>query len=356
MRLLGVAFVFTGCSGAAGDDALAIDAGGDAGDVAQEDSGPACEPAWDPPWIGGPCATDADCAYEGARCLGEDEGFPCGTCSEACERLCPDQEGAPVTFCIEPGDVGLAAGEGLCLSQCDPERFGGSGCREGYECVVLGRFAEGSVTAGTCVPEGVAPEPTDCLGQLDALGLDYEPTTIAPESPEGRPDLICEIEDPVYLYGPIHGVSFRYSGAEEGPVLVACDLALAIERMAALLAERGAVQFQHFGTYNCRLIAGSDSISMHGYALAIDVSGFTLDDGTTLTVYDDWEDGALDPVTTGGQWLKDLVTSMFDEGIYNIILTPEYNAAHDDHFHCDLTPDAHFLGASQVPERVPVDP
>jgi hypothetical protein len=30
--------------------------------------------------------------------------------------------------------------------------------------------------------------------------------------------------------------------------------------------------------------------------------------------------------------------------IFNIILTPNYNAAHRDHFHVDLTPNAHFLG------------
>ena len=352
-----------GGDGGAGDgdagagDAGPHDAGANSDAGAPEDSGPACDARWDPSWIGGPCDQDTDCEYEGGLCLREDEGFPCGTCSEGCAEYCPDLDSAPVTFCAGSGDVGLPGGEGLCLSRCDPDRFGGDGCRDGYACAVLPRFGDPGTTEGTCVPADLAPEPTDCLAALDALGLDWEPTDVAVDHPDGRPDLTCEIADPVYLHGPIHGVSFRYLvGGDEGPVLVACELARAIEKMAALLADRGVVDFQHLGTYNCRVIAGSDSISMHGYALAIDLQGFLLDDGTELTVLDDWEDGVADPVTFGGQWLKDVATSMFDEGIYNIILTPEYNAAHDNHFHCDLTPDAHFMGFEAPNSSVPIDP
>lgn len=353
MRLLGCALVLcAGCGGASGGGSGPTDAGADSApfDAGENDAGNACDAPWDPAWIGAPCEADVDCPYDGARCLREDEGFPCGTCSQPCDLLCPDLEGAPVTFCTGSGDVGLPPGAGLCLSRCDPDRFGGDGCRDGYACVVLERFGEPGVSEATCVPADLAPEPTDCLADLAALGLDFEPTDFTPDHPEGRPDLTCEIEDPVYLYGPIHGVAF------DGPLLVACPLARAIEEMTALLADRGAVELQHYGTYNCRLIAGSDSISMHGLALAIDVAGFVLDDGTVLTVLDDWEDGVDAPATFGGQWLKDVATSMFDEGIFHIILTPEYNAAHDNHFHCDLTPDAHFMGFEPPPPFVPIDP
>jgi hypothetical protein len=59
-------------------------------------------------------------------------------------------------------------------------------------------------------------------------------------------------------------------------------------------------------------------------------------------VFDDWEDGVDMPVTFEGQWLKDLTDQRHEQGIFNIILTPEYNAAHDDHFHVDLTPGSDF--------------
>ncbi len=347
-----------GAPGDAGSDGSVSDAGAPSDAGGDDDAGGGvCEEPWDPPWIGGPCAQAAECAYADSTCLTDDQGFPCGTCSEPCDQFCPDLEGAPTTFCVGGEDLGLDPGAGHCVSRCDPERFGGDGCRVGYACVVLPRFGEPATSMGACIPEDLAPEPSDCLSRLEALGLDFEPTIVAEDHPDGRADITCVVEDAVYLHGPIHGVTIRYGGGgDEGPVLVACELALAIERTAAVLADRGAVDFQHLGTYNCRLIAGTDEISMHGYALAIDLSGFTLDDGTNLTVVRDWEDGVADPVTFGGQWLKDLSQSLFDEGVFNIILTPEYNAAHDDHFHCDLTPGASFLGAEGAPHWAPVDP
>jgi len=36
---------------------------------------------------------------------------------------------------------------------------------------------------------------------------------------------------------------------------------------------------------------------------------------------------------------------MFSDDIFNIILTPEYNAAHRNHYHVDLTPGADFIGS-----------
>jgi hypothetical protein len=359
--------IVSGCGGAsgggaprhdAGPDGSAFDAGtppdaGGAGDA----GGGLCEEPWDPPWIGGPCDGPAACPYEAATCLTARQGFPCGTCSRPCDLYCPDLEGAPTTFCVGGEDLGLDPGAGHCVSRCDPARFGGDGCRAGYACVVLPRFGEPATSMGACLPDDLAPEPSDCLSRLEALGLDFEPTVVADDHPEGRPDITCVVEDAVRLHGPVHGVTFRYgAGGDEGPILAACDLALAIERTALLLADRGAVDFEHLGTYNCRLIAGSDEISMHGYALAIDLSAFTLDDGTRVSVFGDWEDGVADPVTFGGQWLKDVSRSLFEEGVYNIILTPEYNAAHDDHFHCDRTPGASFLGAEAGPAGEPFDP
>jgi hypothetical protein len=35
--------------------------------------------------------------------------------------------------------------------------------------------------------------------------------------------------------------------------------------------------------------------------------------------------------------------------IFNIVLTPNFNAAHDNHFHVDLTGGAHYIGKSDGP-------
>ena len=34
-----------------------------------------CTPAWSPAFVGSPCASDRDCAFEGGYCITEGEGF-----------------------------------------------------------------------------------------------------------------------------------------------------------------------------------------------------------------------------------------------------------------------------------------
>jgi hypothetical protein len=316
--------------------------GSDGGGSGSTTGGVACEP-WATPWIGGPCGHDDECTYDGGFCLMEAEGFPCGTCSQACDMLCPDLDGAPPTFCVDTADLELSTSEGACISQCDPELLGGDGCRDGYDCVILGRWQDPATTRSVCVPTPVAPDPTDCHGELDARGLTWEPVNHVVESPAGYPGLACEIEDPVLLYGPVGDLDMAYFGdGSDAPVKVACELALRIHDMTQLAAAAGAVAFEHYGTYNCRVISGTSTLSTHGLGLAIDLTGFTLSDQTVYTVFDDWEDGNPAPMTPGGAWLKNLTDALFAMGVFNIILTPNYNAAHDDHVHADLTPGEMF--------------
>lgn len=298
-----------------------------------------CTPAWSPAFVGSPCASDGDCAFEGGYCIPEGAGFPCGTCSVACDGLCPDQDGAPETFCIDEADVELDGG-GTCLSRCDPGIVGGNGCRDGYACTVLDRFGEPAGSTGVCVPTAIAGGSADtaCQETLLELGAVFTPTSHSPESPAGFPNLICELDDPVLLYGPIGGVGLEDGNGNDGPVLVRCETAVSIVGSAAVAQMLGAETIIHFGTYNCRTIAGTSTLSEHGLGLAIDIGGFVLEDGTTASVYADWEDGVANPVTPLGQMLRAFTDQVWGMNLWNIILTPEFNAAHDDHFHIDLTP------------------
>ncbi len=299
-----------------------------------------CSPAWSPAFVGSPCAGDGDCGFEGGRCITEQEGFPCGTCSVACDGLCPDQDGAPGTFCIDTVDVDLADSGGTCLSRCDPSIVGGNGCRDGYACAVYDRFGEPPSSAGVCVPSEQAGggASSRCQETLLELGAVFTPTTHEPDSPEGNPGLICDIEDPVLLYGPINGVALEGGTGSDAPVLVGCETAVSIVGSAAVASMLGAETIIHFGTYNCRVISGTNTLSEHGHARAIDIGGFILEDGTTVSVFGDWEDGVANPVTPSGQILRAFTDQTWAMGLWNIILTPEFNAAHDDHFHVDLTP------------------
>lgn len=318
-------------------------------DTDTEDSdteGELCDPTpadWDP-WIGGPCLDDSDCAYEGGVCLREDEGWPCGTCSQTCAQFCPDIEGAPETFCVDHELVDpFAPADGACLQKCDPSLLPGGGCRPGYTCTLSERFNDPGSWQAVCLPGDYAPPRSECQQALDDAGLLWVPAYIPPSSPDTHPELECVIDEPVRLFSPVSGVDYRYiSNESPTPLLVSCAMALALDRLSALLVDMNAIEVAHIGTYNCRVISGTDTLSEHSFAHAIDLGGFTLEGGQYLSVFDDWEDGVAEPVTFEGQWLKQLTDARYEQNIFNIILTPEYNDAHDDHFHVDLQPGADF--------------
>jgi hypothetical protein len=321
-----------------------------------DDSSPA--PVEDGPtgWIGSPCETDGDCPYDGARCLLPDEGFRRGMCTLPCDLYCDDAPGHPVTFCMEGvaflPDLPAAhsLGDGACVSRCDFDVFPDGGCRPDYACVVSPRANEPSTERYVCVP-GRATELSACHLDLAERGVAFEPTLMADESPADHPGLLCSVEEPVFILSPMLGVDFSYFDGTPTPrVLASCDMAHALADTILDVLPLDATEILHIGTYNCRVIAGSDELSRHGYGDAIDLYGFSFSDGTTYTLVDDWEHDTDDPGTDGGQWLYDAAHRWHDDGLWNIILTPNYNAAHDNHFHVDLTPGSDYIGLCE--ERV----
>ncbi|MEW5851616.1 MAG: extensin family protein [Myxococcota bacterium] len=293
-------------------------------------------------WIGGACQSTADCTYADSRCLTEAEGFPGGTCSQSCDLYCPDLDGPnSVTFCVD-APSGVSASAGICVSRCDYGLYPGTGCREGYGCQELSRHNQPETVRYACLPGEPDPQGT-CLQELLAAGVPFEPTTHTDTHPDGHPELTCHIEDPVRVTGPIRGIPFRYtSNSTATPMLMSCALALALDKFAAILVESQVTEVEHLGVYNCRVISGTSSLSEHGLGTAIDLAAFNFVDGSRWTVNDDFEEGT-NPTTAAGQWMWDLVNQLYDERVFHIILTPNYNAAHRNHFHVDLTEGAHFL-------------
>ena len=99
-------------------------------------------------WIGSPCTNDAACPYDGGFCLTEEEGYPDGQCSQWCDQFCPDMDGMPITFCIEPIDEE----GGFCFSRCDIAQYPYTdGCRPDYACVPWARVGT-TDEIPTCVP------------------------------------------------------------------------------------------------------------------------------------------------------------------------------------------------------------
>ncbi len=186
---------------------------------------------------------------------------------------------------------------------------------------------------------------TPCQQSLLDEGLVFQPTEHAPEHPDGGPDLACTIEDPVVLGPRIRGVLFRpdaFGNAAE-PLLAACALARALGTMAEMLSERGVVELVHFGTYGCRVIAGTQELSEHARANAFDLGEVRMTDGREFSVLRDWELGAALPVGEGGQFWRVLSQDLYREEVFHVILTPEYNADHADHIHMDLAEGVRYL-------------
>jgi len=95
-------------------------------------------------------------------------------------------------------------------------------------------------------------------------------------------------------------------------------------------------RFDSLGTYACRRIYGSQDVtarpSQHARGNAIDVAGVRLTDGRTVSVLRDWGGQGAAGIE-GGAFLRRLR----DGGcrLFGNVLTPDYNAAHRDHFHLD---------------------
>jgi hypothetical protein len=91
-------------------------------------------------------------------------------------------------------------------------------------------------------------------------------------------------------------------------------------------------RIEHFGSYSCRNVYGraSGRRSEHATANAFDVAGFVLADGERIRVVNDWSDER-----TGAflREVRDGACRYFDG-----VLSPDYNAAHRDHFHLDRGP------------------
>jgi hypothetical protein len=157
---------------------------------------------------------------------------------------------------------------------------------------------------------------------------------------------VAYVAQPARAEGPHCGYDNAVRMAGQGSVgynpdapVLSCPLTASL-----ILWERSVVQpaarrhlgapvanFRHFGAYACRRVYGgrSGGWSEHARANAIDIARFDLRDGRRISVAASWVRGApkerafLREVRDGGCRL------------FATVLGPDYNAAHQDHFHLD---------------------
>jgi hypothetical protein len=89
-------------------------------------------------------------------------------------------------------------------------------------------------------------------------------------------------------------------------------------------------RIEHFGAYSCRRLYGraEGRWSEHATGNAIDIGAFVLADGRRISVLADWR---------GEGEEAEFLRRARDEAcrVFGTVLSPDYNAAHADHFHFD---------------------
>jgi hypothetical protein len=79
-------------------------------------------------------------------------------------------------------------------------------------------------------------------------------------------------------------------------------------------------------------VAGTRSLSGHGHALAIDLTGFERAQGSPVSVLADWSG----PDPDRRKFLRDLVSQIQKAKLFDVILTPKKGGLHRDHLHLEL--------------------
>jgi hypothetical protein len=136
--------------------------------------------------------------------------------------------------------------------------------------------------------------------------------------------------------------TLRVQGAEVGlssSFLASCPLAVAfalferhsLQPAAQAVFGQTVTRVDHLGSFACRNIynRADGRLSQHASANALDIAGFRLADGRTISVLKDWPgDGE------SARFLRQVRDGACKD--FNVVLSPDYNAAHRNHFHLDM--------------------
>lgn len=150
-----------------------------------------------------------------------------------------------------------------------------------------------------------------------------------------------QADSPIDAACPLRNV-LRVQGADVGlssSFLASCPLAVAfalferhsLQPAAQAVFGQAVTRVDHLGSFACRNIynRAEGRRSQHASANALDIAGFRLADGRSISVLKDWPG-------TGerARFLRQVRDGACND--FNVVLSPEYNAAHRNHFHLDM--------------------
>ncbi|WP_210191847.1 extensin-like domain-containing protein [Rhodomicrobium vannielii] len=165
-----------------------------------------------------------------------------------------------------------------------------------------------------------------CLQALARTDAEFRPL-------EDQPGGQCPLVNIVRLSRA--GAGFSRSFTASCPLAAAWEIFRHNTLQQAARAHFGqpVARVDHVGTYACRNVYNRPHArrSEHARANAIDVTGFVLADGTLISVQRDWN--------SKGQPAKAAFLRDIHQGAcraFNVVLGPDHNAAHANHFHFDM--------------------
>jgi hypothetical protein len=175
----------------------------------------------------------------------------------------------------------------------------------------------------------LAEDPAACYAWMDQQGL-----TVTPVKDQLEDDF-CDVRGALTV-GETGAFEGRLSPARP---MMTCGLAAglavwrkhSLEPAAAELLGAKISRIDHLGVYACRRTYGAADTrrSAHARAAAIDVAGVRLSDGRRVRVEQDWGKD-----TAEGRFLQRIRAGACR--VFRTTLSPEYNAAHANHFHLEV--------------------
>jgi hypothetical protein len=180
----------------------------------------------------------------------------------------------------------------------------------------------------------------DCEAELTARGIPFE-----------RDDADGVLA-PVRLKGALRGVVYRTNLKQEQREttvweIADCRLVLALDDFAAILVKHDIVEVRHYSMYRKPRRKRDKARSQHAGGLALDAAAFIRKDGSKLDVLEDFK-GRRGSKTCGEKArkvkhaaaieLREIVCEAVQQQLFTVTLTPNFNRAHRNHFHLEVTP------------------
>jgi hypothetical protein len=181
-----------------------------------------------------------------------------------------------------------------------------------------------------------------CFAELDRAGVRYQ----------RLPGPVPGIALPMRLAGPVGGITYRSSArSQDSPyTLLDCRLARVLVELSAILRPLGVVEVIHYSMHRPgkRGRASEGGGTGHYGGLAIDAATFRRAEGGPLNILKHFAGRRHAPVcgpkaaagaTAEARALRQIVCRSDERRLFHVLLTPNHDRAHRNHFHMEVRPD-----------------